>query len=114
MTSQRWQPICQDCWQAATPDQYWPGDTGFDTCASCGNEALILNAHPETVREAQRAVAPFVVEVKAVGEAEYVRNGLTFPTLDAARTWGSDLLWRWLGAESYRVVDTRTGAVVAS
>jgi len=114
MTSQRWQPICQDCWQAATPDQYWPGDTGFDTCASCGNEALILNAHPETVREAKRAIAPFVVEVKPVGEAGYARNGLTFATADAADRWGYDLMLRWFGAESYRVVDTRTGEVARS
>lgn len=57
---------------------------------------------------------PYVVEVKPVGESSWGRNGLSFATAHDADGWGFDLLCRWFGAESYRVVDTRTGEVVAS
>lgn len=67
---------------------------------------------PGTPATELQPIEPFVVEVLAVGETEYVRNGMTFATAEDAFTYGSDLLWRWLGAETYRVVDTRTGEVV--
>jgi len=114
MASQRWQPICQDCWQAARPTEYWPGDTGFDTCASCGNDALILNAHPETVREAKAALNPFAVEFITYADSDFVRNGMSFATVEDAKAYAIDLRARWTALDGYRVVDTRTGEVVAS
>jgi len=57
---------------------------------------------------------PFKVEVKPFGEAGYAPNGLSFVTVEDAETYARDLMSRWFGAETYRVVDTRTGEVVAS
>jgi hypothetical protein len=52
--SQRWEPICSDCWYLIVgQNDYYPMHTGFDTCASCGEDALIVNVHPEIVREAR-------------------------------------------------------------
>jgi len=55
---------------------------------------------------------PFVVEVKVHGESGYTGNGLSFETAEDAQSYGMDLLWRWLGAETFRVIDARTGAWV--
>ena len=57
---------------------------------------------------------PYKVEVKPVGEAGYAPNGLSFESIEDAQTYARDLLWRWLGAEPYRVVNALTGEVVAS
>jgi len=56
---------------------------------------------------------PFVVEARSRGEGEYTRNGLSYATAEDASAGGRDLFMRWFGCESYRVVDTRTGEVVA-
>lgn len=51
--NQRWAPLCSDCWYLACPHDYFPDHTGYDECASCGQEALIVNVHPEVAREAK-------------------------------------------------------------
>ena len=50
--SQRWAPICGDCWAVAEPDQYFPEATTYDECAACGHLCLVVNAHPEVARKA--------------------------------------------------------------
>ncbi len=44
----------------------------------------------------------YKVEVLAVGEREYVSNGLRFPTEFAAHEYGYDLAWRWTGVKEWR------------
>ena len=46
----------------------------------------------------------FKVWVKGVGETTYATNGLDFETVEAAKTWGNDLMSRWFGAESFLVL----------
>ena len=36
--------LCQDCWQAANPDQYCPDLNRYGTCAQCGADALITRS----------------------------------------------------------------------
>lgn len=44
--SQRWAKVCQDCWQSKNPNQYAPELTDWATCYNCGQDALVLSAHP--------------------------------------------------------------------
>ena len=55
--TQRWTPVCLDCWQVGTPDQYAPVATGWNQCAVCGFDAMTVNVAPETLRAIGRAVA---------------------------------------------------------
>ena len=54
---------------------------------------------------------PFRAEVKV--DREWATNALTFATAEDARAYGRDLLDRWFVPTDSRVVDTRTGEVVA-
>jgi hypothetical protein len=36
--------LCQDCWQAANPDQYCPDLNRYGTCAQCGADALVTRS----------------------------------------------------------------------
>jgi len=36
--------LCQDCWQAAHPDEYCPELGRYGTCAGCGAAALITRS----------------------------------------------------------------------
>lgn len=49
-------------------------------------------------------VKSWKVEVLPTNETEWVSNGLTFETAEAAEKYGSDLFSRWFGIREYRVV----------
>lgn len=34
--------LCQDDWQAAHPDEYFPNVTRYGTCAQCGQESVLV------------------------------------------------------------------------
>lgn len=54
----------------------------------------------------------FKVEVIADGSGKWCGNTLTFPSVELARAYGSDLFSRWTAVRQVRVVDTTTGEEV--
>lgn len=58
-TAQGFKPLCQTCWQAGEPSQHFPESHTYGLCEVCGDAALVVDAHPETVRAAAAlAVTP--------------------------------------------------------
>ena len=55
----------------------------------------------------------FKVEVIADSSGKWCGNGLTFDTVDKARDYAVDLMWRWTAVREWRVIDAGTGEVVA-
>ena len=48
----------------------------------------------------------YKAEIKAVGESSYNSNGLRFATAQEAKDYADELLSRWFGAESYRIIES--------
>ena len=46
----------------------------------------------------------YKVWILGVGESTWATNDLDFDTVDAARTYGNDLLSRWFGADKFTVL----------
>ena len=42
--------------------------------------------------------------IKAVGESTYATNGLDFDSIDDAKSYASDLLSRWFGADTFAIL----------
>ena len=41
-TERKTRDLCQDDWQAAHPDEYFPNAARYGTCAECGAEAVLV------------------------------------------------------------------------
>ena len=52
-----------------------------------------------------KADGPYRVEVIADSTGKWIGNGLTFDSVEAARTYGEDLFSRWTAVRTWRVVD---------
>ena len=46
----------------------------------------------------------YKVWVLGVGESKYATNGLDFDTINEANSYGNDLLSRWFGAETFKIL----------
>lgn len=54
----------------------------------------------------------YAVEVVADSTGEWCGNGLTFPTVEAAKKYAIDLFYRWTAVKKWRVIEKATKVVV--
>lgn len=54
LRTQRWTPVCLDCWQAANPTDYAPTASGWNACTVCGFDSMTVNVSPATLAEARK------------------------------------------------------------